>query len=147
MEALLLLLLLLPLLAPSAASTTTAPAETTSQLLAKGAEDFALSGGATVVNEGFDTCLRSGSPHQSPVAALKQPLAPGSTVQSLSVAIEYTAGWSGASASNFSVVIGETVLYTSGALGKYDYKKAAPGNYSPAILAQATGLSIALPKT
>ena len=144
--ALLLLLLLLALLTISAASTTTAPDETTAQLVAKGAEDLALSGGATVVNEGFDTCLRSGSPHQSPVAARKQPLAPGSTLQSLSVAFEYTAGWSGASASNFSIVIGETVLYTSGALGKYNYKKAAPGNYSLPILAQVTGLRIALPQ-
>jgi sialidase-1 len=122
-------------------------AEGTEQLVAKGAKDLVLSGGATVVNEGFDTCLRSGSPHQSPVAAIKQPMAAGSTVQSLSVAFEYTAGWSGAIASNFSVVIGETVLYASGALGNYNYRKDAPGNYSPAILAQATGLSIALPKT
>ena len=119
----------------------------TAQLVVKGAGDLALAGGATVYNEGFDTCLRSGSPHQSSVAALKQPLAPGATVQGLSFAFEYTAGWSGASGSNFSVVIGETVLYTSGALGNYSYKKAPPGDYSPPILAQAAGRSIALPKT
>eukprot|EP01051_Picozoa_sp_SAG22_P002993 SAG22_NODE_140_length_17982_cov_81.438741_2_plen_515_part_00 len=126
---------------------TSAAAAETAQLVAKGARDLVLSRGVTVLNEGFDTCLRSGSPHQSAVAALKQPLAPGATVRSLSFAFEYTAGWSGASGSNFSVVIGDTALYTSGALGNYTYKKAAPGDYSPPILAQATGLSIALPKT
>jgi hypothetical protein len=135
------LALALALLAGSAAAAEPA------QLVAKGAHDLALSGGAAIVNEGFDTCLRSGSPHQSPIAALRTPLSPGATVRSLSFAFEYTAGWSGAAGSNFSVAIGSTVLYASGTLDKYSYKKAAPGDYSPPILAQATGLSIALPRS
>ena len=124
-----------------------AAAADTTQLVVKGGADLTLSGGATVISEGFDTCLRSGSPHQTPVVEIVKPLASGVTVQSLSFAFEYTAGWSGAGGSNFSLVVGETVLYASSALGKYTYKKAAPGDYSPPIIAQATGLSIALPKS
>ena len=43
-------------------SVTATAAEGTEQLVAKGAKDLVLSGGATVVNEGFDTCLRSATP-------------------------------------------------------------------------------------
>ena len=122
-------------------------ARATAQLVAKGAEDLELTGGATVMSEGFDTCLRSGSPHQAPIAALVAPLAPGTTVQSLSFTFEYTAGFSGADGSNFSVVIGDTALYESGVLGNYTYKKAPPGDYSPPIRAQVTGLGVAVPKS
>ena len=140
-----LLLALVALLMASDGAAAAAPE--TAQLVAKGAKDLALSGGATVLVEGVDTCLRSGSPHQSPIAALVAPLAPGATVQSLSFSFEYTAGFSGADGSNFSVVIDDTVLYASGVLSNYTYKKAPPGDYSPPILAQATGLSVAVPKS
>ena len=93
--------------------------------------DLLLGGGAQVTSNPL-LCLRSGSPHDHSTAAFTLPLNPGTTVHRVSLVYRYTVGYGAGTAgvgANFSLSVGDTVVYASPAYNDFPYSKSHP-NYS-----------------
>ena len=96
--------------------------------------DLLLGGGAQVASNPL-LCLRSGSPHDHSTAAFALPLNPGTTVHRVSLMYRYTVGYGAGTAgvgANFSLSVGDTVVYASPAYNDFPYSKSHP-NYSTPV--------------
>ena len=110
-----------------------------------GAADLTLTGGSSVASAPLAS-IRSCNPGQHAVAALLEPLSPGTTVQSVDFAYRYDTGYgadgSGTGA-NFSLRIAGASLYSSPHLRDYSYDHNR-SNYSLPIQVHAAA-SAAVP--
>ena len=104
-----------------------------------GAADLKLTGGSSVASAPLAS-IRSCNPGQHSVAALLEPLSPGTTVQSIDFAYRYDTGYGAAGSgtgTNFSLRVAGVSLYSSPHLRDYAYDNNR-SNYSQPIAVHST---------
>ena len=135
-----LLLCVVGVLAPLAPAATTI---NTTTFLVRGSGDLLLSGGAGVQAAPL-LSLRSGNPGGIATAAVAVPLAPGATIERVSLAYRYDTGYgpTGVGA-NFTLRVAGQPVYASPALTDFSYSHDR-SNYSQPVVVDAAALILSM---